>query len=173
MRFRALWLTGLAVLASLSVACGNTTSAPFTARRPTIVELSQLTTSLSTLNQAVTAAELGTVLAGEGPFTVFAPVNSAFAALPPETLEELLLPANREQLVNLLTYHVVEGAILSSQLEDGQELTTVQGGVLTITIEDEVIQVNGIPLLQADILADNGVVHLIGEVLMPPAMPAE
>lgn len=131
-----------------------------------IVETAVATDDLSTLVAAVTAADLVGTLSGAGPFTVFAPTNAAFEALPAGTLDNLLLPENKDQLVNILTYHVVPGAVVSSALTDGMEVTTVQGGTLTIALGDQVL-INDATVVQADVEASNGVVHIIDKVLLP------
>ncbi len=132
----------------------------------TIVDLAVATPELSTLVAAVQAADLAGTLSGPGPFTVFAPVNAAFEALPDGTVDTLLQPANREQLRSVLTYHVVPGRILSSDLTDGTKVTTVEGTELTIDL-DGGASVNGASIVAADVEASNGVVHLIDAVLMP------
>lgn len=137
---------------------------------PTIVETAVATPELSTLVTAVTQAELATVLQGEGPFTVFAPVNDAFAALPTETLESLLQPENIEDLQGVLTYHVVPGAVMSSDLTDGMVVNSVNGESLTINVNDAGVSINGSAnVTTADIQTSNGVVHIIDSVLLPPA----
>ncbi len=137
-----------------------------------IVAVAVETPILSTLVSAVQAAELVETLQSEGPFTVFAPTNDAFAALPEGTLDTILLPENQDQLASILTYHVVEGRVPSSDLSDGQEVTTVQGDTLTISIRDGSVYIvdaqGGEALVQqADVEASNGVVHIIGSVLLP------
>ena len=121
----------------------------------------------STLVAAVEAAGLVETLQGEGPFTVFAPTNEAFDALPEGTLDSLL--EDPEALANILTYHVVEGAVMSGDLEDGMEATTVQGTDVTISLGDEVM-VNEATVTTPDIEASNGVIHVIDTVLMPEEM---
>ena len=133
-----------------------------------IVELAQATDFLSTLVEAVIAADLVDTLSGDGPFTVFAPTNDAFAALPNGTLASL----NQQQLIAILTYHVVPGKVMSTDLSDGQEAATVQGDVVTITIADGTVKVNDATVSIPDIEATNGVVHVIDTVLIPPASPA-
>ncbi len=133
----------------------------------TIVETAVATDALSTLVAAVTAADLGETLSGDGPFTVFAPTNDAFGALPAGTVDTLLEPANREQLTSVLTFHVVAGKLLAADLSDGQTLTTVQGQTLTVKVDGATVTVNGVPVVQADVEASNGVVHVIGGVLLP------
>lgn len=132
----------------------------------TVVDLAVATPDLSTLVAAIQAADLAGTLSGPGPFTVFAPVNAAFEALPAGTVESLLEPANRESLRSVLTYHVVPGRILSSDLTDGATVTTVEGTQVTIDL-DGGPSVNGAGIVAADIVASNGVVHLIDAVLMP------
>ena len=114
---------------------------------------------------AVTAAELVETLKGEGPFTVFAPTNAAFEALPEGTLDELLLEENQDQLAGVLTYHVVEGAGFSADLENG-EVATVNDESVTISVGDGVM-VNDANVIIADIETSNGVVHVIDAVLLP------
>lgn len=133
----------------------------------TIVELAMQTDALSTLVQAVKAADLVETLNSEGPFTVFAPTNEAFNALPSGTLESLLQPENKSTLSSILTYHVVPGKIMASDLEDGMTVETVQGAEITISLGDNAM-VNDATVTQADIEADNGVVHIIDAVILPP-----
>ncbi len=132
----------------------------------TIVDVAVEAGSFTTLTQALEAAGLVDVLSGEGPFTVFAPTDEAFAALPEGTLEELLLPENREQLIQILTYHVVPGEVLSTSLEAG-EVTTVEGSPVEISLADGVM-VNDANVVTADIEASNGVIHVIDKVILPP-----
>lgn len=138
----------------------------------TIVAVASATPSLSTLVAAVTAASLVETLQSAGPFTVFAPTNDAFAALPEGTVETLLKPENVDQLASILTYHVVAGKVMAADLSDGQVVATVQGGTLTIQIADGAVHVvdakGGHALVQqADVSADNGVVHVVSAVLLP------
>ena len=133
-----------------------------------IVALASETESLSTLVAAVKAAGLVETLQGEGPFTVFAPTNEAFAALPEGTLDNLLLPENKDQLVAILTYHVVPGAVKSTDLTAGMSVATVNGANVTFDIV-EGVEVNGAIVLTADITASNGIVHVIDSVILPPA----
>lgn len=132
----------------------------------TIVDVAVEAGSFTTLTQALEAAGLVETLSGEGPFTVFAPTDEAFAALPEGTLEELLLPENREQLIQILTYHVVPGEALSTSLEAG-EVTTVEGSPVEISLADGVM-VNDAKVVTADIEASNGVIHVIDKVILPP-----
>ncbi|TCP60079.1 putative surface protein with fasciclin (FAS1) repeats [Rhodovulum bhavnagarense] len=122
--------------------------------------------SFGTLVAAVQAAGLVDTLKGEGPFTVFAPTDDAFAALPAGTLDGLLEPANKDQLVSILTYHVVPGKVMSGDLSDGMTAATVQGGEVTIGTQGGVT-VNGANVVSADIEASNGVIHVIDAVILP------
>jgi len=133
-----------------------------------IVSIAQDTDNLSTLVAAIEAAELVDVLKGDGPFTVFAPTNAAFEALPDGTLESLLMPENRDQLVEILTYHVVPGEVMSGDLSDGMMAETVEGSEVTISLGDYGARVNGANVEAADIEASNGVVHVIDAVILPP-----
>ena len=137
---------------------------------PDIVAVASETESLSTLVQAVQAAGLVETLQGDGPFTVFAPTNAAFEALPAGTLENLLKPENREQLRSILTYHVVSGKVMSTDLTDGMNAATVAGGDVMVNTTNGVRLNNAASVTTADVPASNGVVHIIDAVLMPPAM---
>jgi uncharacterized surface protein with fasciclin (FAS1) repeats len=131
-----------------------------------IVAIASGNEDFSTLVAAVAAAELVEVLQGEGPFTVFAPTNDAFAALPAGLVDKLLLPENKDLLVKILTYHVVSGAVLEADVTAG-EVPTVEGQSITITT-DMGVQVNGANVVATDILASNGVIHVIDAVILPP-----
>ncbi len=132
-----------------------------------IVDLAVQTEFLSTLVAAVKAGDLVDVLKGDGPFTVFAPTNEAFAKLPAGTVENLLKPENKAQLVAVLTYHVVAGKVYSKDLKNGMKAKTVQGGDVTITLKDGKAMVNNATVSTADIEASNGVVHVIDTVILP------
>jgi uncharacterized surface protein with fasciclin (FAS1) repeats len=132
-----------------------------------IVETAQEAGSFSTLLAAAEAAGLVETLTGEGPLTVFAPTDEAFAALPEGTVESLLMEENQEQLVDILTYHVVSGAVMSGDLSDGMEATAVNGDTLTVDLSDGVM-INDATVTTADIEASNGVIHVIDTVLLPP-----
>lgn len=120
----------------------------------------------NTLVAAVEAAGLVETLKGDGPFTVFAPTDAAFAALPEGTVETLLKPENKDQLVAILTYHVVAGKVMSGDLSDDMMATTVQGGEIKIDLDNGVM-VNDAKVVTADIEADNGVIHVIDKVILP------
>lgn len=140
------------------------------AAEPTIVEIAAANESFSTLTAALEAAGLLETLSGEGPFTVFAPTDEAFAALPEGTLDELLKPENQQALIDLLTYHVVAGEVMSTDLVAG-EVATVQGSPVTIDLSNGVM-VNDASVVTADLSASNGVIHVIDKVIMPPSMMA-
>ena len=123
--------------------------------------------TFNTLVAAVQAAGLEETLRGEGPFTVFAPTDDAFAALPEGTVETLLMEENLDQLVAILTYHVVPGTVMSGDLSDGMMATTVQGGDIEVGVMDGVT-INGANVVAADIAASNGVIHVIDAVILPP-----
>jgi uncharacterized surface protein with fasciclin (FAS1) repeats len=125
--------------------------------------------NFTTLAQALEAAGLVETLQGEGPFTVFAPTDEAFAKLPEGTLEDLLKPENKDQLTDILTYHVVEGEVTSDQLEDGQMAMTLQGGELPVSIMGGTVMVGDATVTTPDVRASNGVIHVIDTVLLPPA----
>jgi len=133
-----------------------------------IVTTAANTPTLSTLVAAVTAGELVETLQGAGPFTVFAPTNQAFAALPDGTVDTLLLPENIADLQGILTYHVVPGAVMSTDLTDGMVVETVNGQSLTINVSADGVSINGAAsVAAADIVTSNGVVHVIDGVLLP------
>ncbi len=135
----------------------------------TIAELAVSSKSLSTLVAALKAADLVETLSGEGPFTVFAPTNAAFAKIPKATLADLLKPENKEKLKKILTYHVVPGKITSKMLKPTQQVETVEGGKVTVKVRKGKVMVNNATVLKADVAASNGVVHSIDTVIMPPA----
>ena len=136
----------------------------------TIVEVAVAADDFNTLVAAVEAAGLAETLSGEGPFTVFAPTDEAFAALPEGTVDALLLPENQDALVEVLTYHVVPGQVLAEDVEAG-EVETVQGEAITITVDDGVM-VNEASVIATDVLASNGVIHVIDAVILPPSFDA-
>lgn len=122
--------------------------------------------SFETLVAAVEAADLVDVLKGDGPFTVFAPTDEAFAALPEGTVESLLMPENKDQLAAILTYHVVPGKVMSGDLTNGMEAATVEGSAVTI-MTDGGVTVEEASVVTADIEASNGVIHVIDKVILP------
>lgn len=137
----------------------------------TIVDIAVANPDFSTLVAAIQAAGLAETLAGPGPFTVFAPTNAAFAALPAGTLDSLLLPENKDQLAKILTYHVVSGKVMAADLpaaDAGVATPTVAGLDLSVRIEaDGSAKANDATITAADIEASNGVIHVIDTVLLP------
>jgi uncharacterized surface protein with fasciclin (FAS1) repeats len=131
---------------------------------PTIVDIAVQAGSFKTLVQAVQAAGLVETLSGEGPFTVFAPTDEAFAQIPAETLQAVL--ADKEQLTAILTYHVVPGKLMAADVVRSTQLQTVQGQSITVSTEGGV-RVDDANVVQTDIEADNGVIHVIDKVIMP------
>jgi len=131
----------------------------------TVVDVAVATEGFATLVAAVTAADLAETLSGMGPFTVFAPTDAAFAALPAGVLDALLLPENKDVLVKILTYHVVPASVLAADVTDG-DVATVEGQTVKLSTADGVT-VNGAKVVTADVLASNGVIHAIDAVLVP------
>lgn len=133
-----------------------------------IVETASAATDLATLVTAVTAADLAETLQSPGPFTVLAPTDAAFQALPAGTVDTLLKPENKDQLVGILTYHVIPSFTLSKDLNDGDMPVTVQGKPVTVSITGDTVKFNDAAVSTPDVLAMNGVVHIIDGVLTPP-----
>ena len=133
-----------------------------------IVAVAQGNPEFSTLVAAITAAGLGDALSGEGPFTVFAPTNAAFEALPAGLLEKLLLPENKEVLTKILTYHVVPAKVMAADVAAG-DVTTLEGSAFAITTEGGV-KVNASNVTATDVPASNGVIHVIDAVLVPASV---
>merc|ERR550514_1031691 len=138
----------------------------------TIVDIATSTDSLSTLVAALKAAGLVDLLSSDGPFTVFAPTNDAFDALPAGLLDELLKPENKQVLAMLLEYHTVAGTVAhAADLSDGEKITTAEGEDITVTINDDGVFINGnAQVIQADVDASNGVVHVVNNVILPPSV---
>lgn len=132
-----------------------------------IVENAMASNDHTTLVAAVKQADLVATLSGPGPFTVFAPTNAAFNMIPKATLDGLMKPEMKADLAKILTYHVVSGKMTAADLKDGQELTTVQGGKLKVTIKDGNVMIDGAKVTTADAMSSNGVTHVIDAVLMP------
>lgn len=132
-----------------------------------IVETAVAAGQFKTLAAALTAAGLVDTLKGTGPFTVFAPTDAAFAALPAGTVESLLEPANRDKLVAILTYHVVPGRVPAARVVGMDSATTVQGEAIDIVAADGKVMVDGATVVMPDVKATNGVIHVIDKVLMP------
>jgi len=154
---------------TIAVAIAATGAVPVQAQAndQDIVEIAASAGSFNTLVAAVQAAGLVDVLKGDGPFTVFAPTDAAFAKLPAGTVESLLLPENLDQLVAILTYHVVPGEVTAEQVVGLDRAETVQGQFLDIMVRDGNVMVDGAKVVQADIMASNGVIHVIDSVVLP------
>ncbi len=131
-----------------------------------VVEIATGNDDFSTLVTAVKAAGLAETLSGEGPFTVFAPTNEAFAKLPEGTVESLLKPENKEKLAAILTYHVVAGKVLAADVKAGQ-VATVNGKMAKIAVKDGAVTIDGATVVKTDILGRNGVIHVIDGVILP------
>lgn len=171
-------VAAIAVLALAAAACTSDGSSEATSPGTTAVESVELDIvetagsagDFTTLVTAVEAAGLTETLKGEGPYTVFAPTDAAFAALPEGTLESLLLEENQDQLSGILTYHVVSDSIMASEVASGT-VATVNGAEFTVATEDGVVitdgQGNEAQVVQTDIVASNGVIHVIDGVLIP------
>jgi uncharacterized surface protein with fasciclin (FAS1) repeats len=134
-----------------------------------IVDTAVAAGQFSTLAAALDAAGLVSTLKGDGPFTVFAPTDAAFAALPEGTVESLLKPENRDQLTSILTYHVVPGAVMSGDLSNGMMADTVNGKPIEVSLTGGAAYINDAKVTSADIVASNGVIHVIDSVLIPAA----
>jgi uncharacterized surface protein with fasciclin (FAS1) repeats len=137
-----------------------------------IVDTAVAAGSFTTLAAALEAAGLVETLKGEGPFTVFAPTDEAFAKLPAGTVENLLKPENKDQLVAILTYHVVPGRVLAADVVGLTSATSVQGEDIAVAVDGSNVKVNDANVTATDILASNGVIHVIDSVIMPPTMSA-
>lgn len=133
-----------------------------------IVDVAASNGSFNTLVAAVQAAGLEDTLRSEGPFTVFAPTDDAFAALPAGTVESLLLPENKDKLVSILTYHVLSGAVpAEAVLGKRQNVATVNGATVHVDGRGGAVKVNDANVVAADVMATNGVIHVIDKVLLP------
>jgi uncharacterized surface protein with fasciclin (FAS1) repeats len=159
-----------AAAAALALATVAFTPAYAADAKGDIVAVASGAGQFKTLLAAATAAGLVPTLQSAGPFTVFAPTDAAFAALPAGTVDTLLKPENKKQLASVLTYHVVAGKTMSTALAGKQlSVTTVQGASLAIDGRNGVT-VGGAKVIAADVAASNGVIHVIDKVLLPPAM---
>lgn len=152
------------IAAAFAAAAG--TAALAMSDKKDIVDIAAGNDNFETLVAAVQAAGLVDTLKGDGPFTVFAPTDEAFAALPEGTVENLLKPENKDQLIAILTYHVVPGKVMSTDLSDGMEAATVQGSMVVIDLDNGVM-VDSANVVTADIEASNGVIHVIDAVILP------
>ena len=152
----------------LTVAASGTTAVRAETRD--VVDTAIAAGSFKTLAKALDAAGLVTTLKGAGPFTVFAPTDEAFAKLPDGTLETLLKPENKEKLRRILTYHVVAGKVMASDVVKLQSAKAVSGDTITVKVEDGVVRVDNAIVTSADVLASNGVIHAIDSVILPKGL---
>ena len=153
-------------LLSATAAIAMTTSAFAAGHAKDIVDTAAAAGDFGTLLAVAEAADLVDTLKGEGPFTVFAPTDAAFAALPEGTVADLLKPENKATLAGILTYHVIAGKVMSTDLKDDMEAATVNGDTVMIDLDNGVM-VDGANVTAADIEATNGVIHVIDAVIMP------
>lgn len=134
----------------------------------TVVGAAMADEQFSTLVTAVKAADLVDALSSEGPFTVFAPTNDAFAALPEGTLDDLLLPENKDKLAGILKYHVVPAKVMAGDIADGETMVdTLNGTQLKVVKTADGVTVNGAKVITADVAASNGVIHVLDSVVLP------
>ncbi len=137
-----------------------------------IVDTAVSAGTFNTLVAAVQAAGLVDALKGDGPFTVFAPTDEAFAALPEGTVDNLLKPENQQQLQQILLYHVVSGQIMAADIGSGAQPATLQGSTIDVVGSASGVTVNGAKVVAADVVTSNGVIHVIDAVILPPASSA-
>ena len=172
-------IAGIAVALVMLSACGSDSATEETVAEVVaeeavateagdIVAVASATEGFSTLVAALTAGGLVETLQGAGPFTVFAPTDAAFAALPAGLLEKLLLPENKDVLVSILTYHVVPGMVMSADIMAG-DVATVEGSNVKLDTASGV-KVNDATVTTADVAASNGVIHVIDAVIVPPTV---
>jgi len=158
----ALMMTGLVATPALADHHGGKEKAA-----GTIVDVAAGNADFETLVAAIKAADLVETLSGEGPFTVFAPTDDAFAKLPAGTLESLLKPENKGQLVSILTYHVVAGKVKAADVVKLDSATTVNGQTVGIQVMGDTVRIDGATVTATDIYASNGVIHVIDTVIIP------
>jgi uncharacterized surface protein with fasciclin (FAS1) repeats len=151
-----------------SLTAAEKTAAPATASTQTVVEIAAANKDFSTLVAAVKAADLATTLSGDGPFTVFAPTNEAFAKLPKGTVEELLKPENKAKLAGILTYHVVAGKVAAADVKAGK-VKTVNGAEFEVKVAGGKVTVDGANVVKTDIIGKNGIIHVLDAVILPKA----
>lgn len=147
---------------------GVSTALPVWAAEKDIVDTAVGAGEFTTLAAALEAAGLVSTLKGEGPFTVFAPTDAAFAKLPAGTVDNLLKPENKQQLVDILTYHVVPGKVTAADVVGLDEAKTVNGKMIDVQAEGGSLKVNDAKVIATDVVASNGVIHVIDQVILPP-----
>jgi uncharacterized surface protein with fasciclin (FAS1) repeats len=168
-RFSRRFLAAAAFATIAFVASNADAGSPMKTKAATvdIVDTAVAAGQFKTLAAALTAAGLVDTLKGTGPFTVFAPTDAAFAKLPAGTVENLLKPENKDQLIQVLTYHVVAGKVPSDKVVTLTSAKTVQGGSVAISVKDGAVKVDNANVVAVDVAASNGVIHVIDSVLLP------
>ncbi len=156
-----------AAFISLSATALLTSSNKANAAQGDIIDVAVSAGQFNTLAAALEAADLVSTLQGAGPFTVFAPTDEAFAALPAGTVESLLKPENRDQLISILTYHVVAGKVMAADVVKLSEAATVNGSDVAIKVVDGSVLINDATVVAADVEATNGVIHVVNKVILP------
>jgi uncharacterized surface protein with fasciclin (FAS1) repeats len=146
--------------------CSASKSASTSAAGKDLVAVAGGADNFKTLVAAIKAADLVETLQGKGPFTVFAPTDEAFAKLPAGTVDNLLKPENRDQLVAILKYHVIAGKVMAADVKT-MDAKTVQGQSVEIIVADAGVTINGAKVVKTDVLAENGVIHVIDTVILP------
>ncbi|NWK55560.1 fasciclin domain-containing protein [Verrucomicrobiaceae bacterium N1E253] len=141
-------------------------TASSTSNQQNLVSIAAGNKDFSTLVAAAKAAGLVEALSGDGPFTIFAPTNDAFAKLPEGTVESLLKPENKEKLTKILTYHVVPGKVMAADVKAG-EAKTLEGSTLDIGVKEGTVTVDKAKVIKTDIVGSNGVIHVIDQVILP------
>ena len=159
--------TAIASLLVLGFSTSVTALADNHGKKSDIVDTAVAAGQFNTLAAALEAADLIGTLKGDGPFTVFAPTDEAFAKLPEGTVESLLMPENRDQLVAVLTYHVVPGKVMAEDVVNLSSATTVQGSNVDIAVVDGNVRIDNATVVAADVGASNGVIHVIDTVILP------
>ena len=169
LKFPVIFMTAALIFSAQALAGGQKSAMP----EKDIVDTAVSAGTFNTLVAAVQAAELVEALKADGPYTVFAPTDEAFAALPEGTVENLLKPENQEQLQAVLLYHVVSGKIMAADIGSGAQPATLQGAKIDVVGAASGVTVNGANVVAADVVASNGVIHVIDAVILPPASAAQ
>lgn len=163
--YTLLFVVSLGLVSSGLISCEEKTKKEMA--ETDIVDVAVSSGSFNTLVAAVKAADLVSTLKSEGPFTVFAPTDEAFANLPDGTLDELLKPENKDKLASILTYHVVAGKVTSDKVVEMNSAKTVNGKDVSISVADGSVMINDATVIKTDVMASNGVIHVIDKVILP------
>ena len=161
--------TAIAAAATIGMAFTTANADHHASMKKDIVDTAVAAGQFETLAAALGAADLVETLKGDGPFTVFAPTDEAFAKLPEGTVESLLKPENKAKLTAILTYHVVPGKVMAADVVKLTEAETVSGAKVSISVKGDAVMINNATVAAADIKASNGVIHVIDTVLLPPS----